>query len=70
MRSIDDRNEIVAVRFPRAALPLRDDELARLTAVRVQGATGWAPRSPPSRFTWRGTSMTPAPPTAHASPRH
>jgi AraC-like DNA-binding protein len=35
VRAIGDRNDIVAVRFPRAALSLRDDDLARMTAVRM-----------------------------------
>jgi AraC-like DNA-binding protein len=33
----DDEHEVVAVKFPRAALPLRDNELERLTAVHVSG---------------------------------
>jgi AraC-like DNA-binding protein len=36
----EDVSEVVAVRFPHAALPLRHDELARLTAVRVPGSDG------------------------------
>jgi AraC-like DNA-binding protein len=37
VRDVGDVHEVVAVQFPRAALPLRHDELARLTAVRVRG---------------------------------
>jgi AraC-like DNA-binding protein len=33
-------NEVVAVKFPRAALPLRHNELARLTAVPISGRDG------------------------------
>jgi AraC-like DNA-binding protein len=40
VRGIGDRSEIVTVRFARANLSLRDDELARLTAVRVPGHEG------------------------------
>jgi AraC-like DNA-binding protein len=36
----DDVHECVAVMFPHAALPLRHDELARLTAVPVSGRDG------------------------------
>jgi AraC-like DNA-binding protein len=35
-------HQVVAVKFPHAALPLRHDELARLTAVRVPGHDGLA----------------------------
>jgi AraC-like DNA-binding protein len=35
-----DGQEIVAVQFPHDALPLRHDELARVTAVRVPGSDG------------------------------
>jgi AraC-like DNA-binding protein len=36
----DDAHDCVAVMFPHAALPLRDDELARLTAVPISGREG------------------------------
>jgi AraC-like DNA-binding protein len=35
-----DGQEIVAVQFPHAAVPLRHDELARLTAIRMPGREG------------------------------
>jgi AraC-like DNA-binding protein len=36
----DEVHECVAVKFPRAALPLRDDDLARVTAIRISGRDG------------------------------
>jgi AraC-like DNA-binding protein len=35
-----DEHEVVAVKFPHAALPLRHDELERVTAVPISGRTG------------------------------
>jgi AraC-like DNA-binding protein len=40
VRSGSNWQEVVAVRFPHAALPLRHDELARLTAVPISGQSG------------------------------
>jgi AraC-like DNA-binding protein len=40
VRDVRDVPEIVAVQFPHAALPLRHDELTRLTAVRMPGRDG------------------------------
>jgi AraC-like DNA-binding protein len=40
VRDVGGVSEVVAVRFPHAALPLRHHELARLTAVRVPGSDG------------------------------
>jgi AraC-like DNA-binding protein len=40
VRNAGDDQEVVAVRFPHAALPLRPDELARVTAVRMPGGEG------------------------------
>ena len=40
VRDVGGVSEVVAVRFPHAALPLRHDELARLTAARVPGSDG------------------------------
>jgi AraC-like DNA-binding protein len=37
---LDDVHEAVAVMFPRGTVPLRDDELARLTAVPISGREG------------------------------
>jgi AraC-like DNA-binding protein len=40
VRHEDDKHEVAAVVFPHDALPLRHDELARVTAVRVPGRDG------------------------------
>src|SRR5919108_5591276 len=40
VHDVGDVHEVVAVKFAHAALPLRHDELARLTAVRVPGHDG------------------------------
>lgn len=40
VRNAGDGQEVLAVQFPHAALPLRHDELARLTAVGVPGCDG------------------------------
>jgi AraC-like DNA-binding protein len=47
----DDEHEVLAVKFPRTALPLRPNELARLTAVPVSGRDGLgAPISALARY--------------------
>jgi AraC-like DNA-binding protein len=38
--AFDGPNDVVAVKFPRAALPLRDNDLERLTAVPISGREG------------------------------
>jgi AraC-like DNA-binding protein len=40
VRHIGEQHEVVVVNFPHGALPLRHDELARVTAVRVPGSDG------------------------------
>jgi AraC-like DNA-binding protein len=40
LADLEDEHEVLAVKFPHTALPLRHDELARLTAVPISGRDG------------------------------
>jgi hypothetical protein len=63
-----DEHEVVAVKFPHAALPLLHHELERVTAVPISGRNGLGAPISPSRATWPSASRATTPAKACGSP--